>query len=188
MSAFRVVFCALVLVLLSIDSTAAEEIYRWRDAQGTIHFADAPPAYPAEVSRLDVAAGPPTVRTQQASQTALRRSPDPVTRSINSLINGGPRLRSRRVTTGTLSSKGLGEASSASDQLSQNTVGGRLGGARKADAAARRNGAANDLAVPSLDHALADPVSADENSAGPPAANRRVPSQRSGLLAEAADN
>jgi len=102
MSALRVAFCALVLVFLSISGTAAEEIYRWRDAQGTIHFADAPPTYPAEVSRIDGKSAQPTVRTPQASRTALRSSSAPVSRSINSLINGGPRLPSRRVTTGAL--------------------------------------------------------------------------------------
>lgn len=190
MSALRVVFCALVLVFLSISSTAAEEIYRWRDAQGTIHFADAPPTYPAEVSRLDGVSRHPTVTTPPASKNVLRGSPAPVSRSINSLINGGPRLPSRRVTTGALSSKRPGGTSraSGSDQLSRNMVVGRLGSAGMADTAARRDGAANDLAVPSLDHALADPVSAGDDSERPTAPNRRLPLRRSRLLAEAGDN
>ncbi len=190
MSALRVAFCALVLVFRSISGTAAEEIYRWRDAQGTIHFADAPPTYPAEVSRLDGVSSHPTVTTPQSSKNAVRRSPAPVSRSINSLINSGPRLPSRRVTTGALSGNRPGGTSSArgSDPLSRNAGVGRLGSAGTADTAARRDGAANDLAAPSLDHALADPVSAGTDSEGPPVPNRRLPLQRSRLLAEAEDH
>jgi hypothetical protein len=186
-SALRVVCCSLVLVFVSISSTAAEEIYRWRDAQGTIHFADAPPTYPAEVSRLDGKSAQPTVRTPQASRTALRSSSAPVSRSISSLIGGAPRSPSRRITTGALpgASPGRNSRTSGSDPLSQNTVVGRLGSAGTADAAARRNEAGNDLAVPSLDHALADPVSAGDGSERPPAPYRRLPLRRSRLLVEA---
>lgn len=188
MSALRVVCCSLVLVFVSISSTAAEEIYRWRDAQGTIHFADAPPTYPAEVSRIDGKSGQPTVRTPQASRTAPRSSSAPVSRSISSLINHPPRPPSRRITTGALSGElpGRNSRTGGSDPLSQDAVVGRLGSAGTADAAARRNDAGNDPAVPSLDRALADPSSTRDGSERPADRYRRIPLRRSSLLVEAA--
>ena len=187
MSALRVTLCSLVLVFVAISNTAGEEIYRWRDAQGTIHFADAPPTYPAEVSRIDGDSIQQKVPTPQALRTAPRSPSAPVSRSISSLINGAPRSPSRRITAGGLSGESAGPSSKASDAdpLSRDAVVGRLGKASTADAAARGNGVGNDLAVPSLDHALAAPVSAGDGSERPPAPYRRLPLRRSRLLLEA---
>ncbi len=188
MSVLRVAFCALVLVTISISSTAAEEIYRWRDAQGTIHFADAPPPYPAKVSRLDGASDRTVARKPQASLVAPRLSPATANPSISSLINVGPRSQVRRSRTDASPGNPRERTSetSGSGPLFRNAVVRRLDKAANApDTGARRDETANDLAVPSLDHALADPVSAGDDSERATARNGRSPSRRKGLLLEA---
>lgn len=182
MSAQSVVFSALAVAFF-VSGTSAQEIYRWRDAQGTVHFADKPPPYPADVTLLDGQISPPTVPTPQASRTKSRRSPAnsyltsggqptasrnaPANRSINSLIEGSPRSRLRRITADAASaeSSGTNSGTTLSDLSSQDTVVRRFGRAGAAEAAAARpKGPADDLAVPSLDGALSQNLSADGGS------------------------
>ncbi len=187
MKALRLAFGALVVVLLSVGNLAAEEIYRWRDAQGTIHFADAPPTYPAEVSRLDGAGGRTAARTTQASPTAPRVLPATVNPSIISLINERPRSPSRRTTNGTPSGKrsAASPATAGSGSLSGNAGTVRLNISGKVDAGTGRDPTADDLSVPSLDRALTAPVSNGDGSERPAAPSRRQSSQSGRLMVDA---
>jgi len=188
MSAQSVVLGALAVALF-VSGTSAQEIYRWRDAQGTIHFADKPPSYPADVTLLDGQTSPPTAPTPHASQTKSSRSSAnsyltssgqptasrnaPANRSINSLIESGPRSRLRPITTDAASaeSPGTNSGTTLSDLSSQDNVVRKSGRA----AAARRKGPADDLAVPSLDGALSQNLSADGGSGTTSSRSRRPP-------------
>lgn len=184
MSAQSVVLGALVVAFL-VSGTSAQEIYQWRDPQGTVHFADKPPPYPANVTLLDGQISPPSAPTPHASRTKSSRSyrasngqgtasrNAPANRSISSLIDGGPRSRLRRITADAASAESPGTNSwtTLSDLSSQNAVARRSGRA----AAARRNVPADDLAVPSLDGALSQSLSPDDTSGSTSSRARRPP-------------
>ena len=170
MSAQSVVIGALAVAFL-VSGTSAQEIYQWRDAQGTVHFADKPPPYPANVTVIDGQISPPSAPTPHASRTKSSHSylasngqrtasrSVAADRSISSLIDGGPRSRLRRITADAAAAESPSTNSwtTLSDLSSQNAVARRFGRA----SAARRYGPPDDLAVPSLDGALSQSLSAD---------------------------
>ena len=51
--AYQIWFCALLIVLSFPISQAQGEIYRWTDAQGSIHFGDRPPVE-AKTEKIDI--------------------------------------------------------------------------------------------------------------------------------------
>jgi len=190
-SAQNVVLGALAVAFLA-SGTSAQEIYRWRDAQGTVHFADKPPPYAADVTVLDGEISPPTAATQHASQTKSSRSSAnsdlassgqptasrnaPANRSISSLIEGAPRSRLRRITADAASaeSPATNSGTTLSDLSSQVTVVKKSGTSTTTDAAGRRrNGPADDLAVPSLDGALSQNLPVDGSSGTTSSRSRR---------------
>jgi hypothetical protein len=60
-------------ILATVVASAAAEVYQWRDAQGTVHFADNPPSYPADVTTLDADSGQPVVPGRQRRMRASAR-------------------------------------------------------------------------------------------------------------------
>jgi hypothetical protein len=131
-----------------------------------------PPSYPADVTVHDgeiSAPGDPTPRasrarpsrayfTSKAREAATPRDV-PANPSISSLIDGGPRSNSRRITpnaasaesTETNSGTTLGDLSSQQPVVRRSARG----------AAARANVPTDDLAVPSLDGALSQNLTMD---------------------------
>lgn len=184
MSAQSVVFGVLAVAFF-VSGASAQEVYQWRDAQGTVHFADKPPSYPANVTLLDGQISPPSVPTPPASPTRSSRSyrasngpptasrDVPANRSISALIDGGPRSRLRRITADAASaeSPGTNSGTTLSDLSSQDAVVRKPG----RGAAARRSGPADDLAVPSLDDAMSQSLSSDGGS-GTTSSRSRQPS------------
>jgi len=172
-SAQSLIFGALVVAAF-VSGASAQEIYRWRDAQGTIHFADVRPPYPADVTVLDGRSSEPARPAQPALKDKSRRSSTtsseqrtasrmaPANRSISSLIDGGPRSRPRRLAADEASAEppSTNAGTTLSDLSSQTTVVRRFG----RTGAARNGGLANDLAVPSLDGALSQNLPAESGS------------------------
>jgi hypothetical protein len=174
-SAQSLVVGVLAIVLLA-SGASAQEIYRWRDAQGTVHFADKPPPYPADVTLLDGHVDQPSVSTPAAQSKPVRTpaksyftsggrptaSRSILNRSISSQIAGSRRQKPQSATSDAAS----GESSAAnsgtglSDLAPQESVVRRYSKA----AAARRAAPADDLAVPSLDSALSQTLSAEGGS------------------------
>ncbi len=128
--------------------TLAGEVYRWRDAQGTTHFADAPPAYQADVTRLD---------------SSFSRSPRRPTNSRQPLTNvpslgSPPAAAGSRGTSGTRLNIGRGSraASSRLSRSTEDTATDEETGMAGNDSGLSLHDTGDELAVPSLDSALSD--------------------------------
>ena len=64
---------ALALALLTASLAGAADIYRWTDAQGNVHFADAPPAdVKSERLRMDSKPTNPATVAAQEEQLSMR--------------------------------------------------------------------------------------------------------------------
>jgi len=190
-SAKSVVLCALVVAFF-VGGVRAQDIYQWRDAQGTVHFSDKPPSYPADVTVHDGEISAPSDPTPRASRAKSSRAyftsnareaatprDVPANPSISSLIDGGTRSNSRRITPNAASAESAESTETNSgttlgDLSSQQTVVRRS--AR--GAAARANVPTDDLAVPSLDGALSQNLTMDGAS---DSANLRRPRTQPGL-------
>lgn len=172
MSARIFLFCA-VLVALWVGGASAQDIYQWRDAQGTVHFSDRPPPYPANVT-VDGQISPPTAppsapavsrmpnhspRYVNSQRKSLRNSA--LNPSISSLIGGGSHSRMRRAVNDPAAADSSGSISGTSlaDPAEPQPVPTRR---RRA---ARPSGPADDLAVPSLDGALSQNLLSDGSAA-----------------------
>ncbi len=171
MSAKSVVLCALVAAFF-VGGVHAQDIYRWRDAQGTVHFSDKPPSYRADVTvhdgEISAPSDPPprasrarpsrAYLTSNAQEAAAPRDV-PANPSISSLIDGGARPHSRPIvpnaasaeSTETNSGATLGDLSPQQPVVRRSARG----------AAARANVPTDDLAVPSLDGALSQNLTMD---------------------------
>ena len=58
-SVMRAIFVVAAALHLLAPGVAAGEVYRWRDAEGNLHFADTPPEGPAEKLDWSAANEPP---------------------------------------------------------------------------------------------------------------------------------
>lgn len=194
MSAQSFIVGALACVFLA-SGASAQEIYRWHDAQGTVHFADQPPPYSADVTLLDGHVAQPSVSTPAAqskpvhapaksyftSSGRLRASRSILNRSISSLIAGAHRPKPQRAASDGTSgeSSAANSGSDLSDLSPQESVVRRYSKA----ATSRRAAPTDDLAVPSLDGALSQTLSADGGSQNTSArsARKTTPSSLSQL-------
>jgi len=185
-SALRFVLSAAV-VGLWVSGASAQQIYQWRDAQGTVHFADKPPPYPANVT-IDGEISPPTASPPSTTSAKPAARPSgyyhsrgqasrsaAFNRSISSLIDGGPRSRLRGATldppAADTSSSSFGTP--LTDPSNQPTTVKRTG------RTTRRSSPNDDMAVPSLDGALTQGLSADGETAANAAPSRRPATSQS---------
>lgn len=68
--------CTAGAALLLVSSAAATEIYRWVDADGTVHFGDRPPAdHP--IVKVDVLPPPAAGPAADDGESALEPPPSP---------------------------------------------------------------------------------------------------------------
>jgi hypothetical protein len=74
----------LILLLLALPCLAATEVYRWKDANGTVHFADAPPPRGIKYEIVDLGTGvaheppPPPAAPASVAAPAKDSAPKPM--------------------------------------------------------------------------------------------------------------
>jgi hypothetical protein len=178
----RILFLGAVAVGLWVSSAGAQQIYQWRDTQGTVHFSDKPPPYPAVVT-IDGEISPPTAsppssapakstRPSSYSRPRSQRSRSVAfNRSISSLIDGGPRSRLR----GTTLDPPASDSSSASFGTALNDPSDQPAPVKRNARATRRSSANDDMSVPSLDGALSGGLSGDSAAGTNSSPARRQP-------------
>jgi hypothetical protein len=109
-----VAVCA-VLVALAGQSALAQTVYKWTDANGVVHFADAPPPQVKDYEKNDMPRRPAAPPPPEAADTApatgeatpAAKGPAQVVLSGHEEIGVGPALQSF---TGTVKNEGGAEA------------------------------------------------------------------------------
>ena len=100
---------SLGLLISFAHSAQANQVYRWSDSQGIVHYSQLPPADAENVAKIDPAMPESQLSTQQLQEQLLSGSPLPATAAgvdeCNPLIQDERSYRARKIEERYMASK-----------------------------------------------------------------------------------